>query len=59
MAERESHTTERIEICRNCQGAGTLRTAAGGKITCNVCDGHGRVLIRKLIRIFVETIKIQ
>lgn len=54
--ERE-HTSERIELCRNCGGTG-LADDAGlltvRKVTCQVCKGSGR--IDKTIRVNV-TIK--
>ena len=47
---------ERIEICRNCQGAGELKYPTH-KIECGVCEGSGKVLVRKEIKITILTIK--
>ena len=46
---------ERIEICRNCLGTGTLAYERHA-VKCGVCEGHGRVLIKKEIKITIETL---
>ncbi len=50
--------TEHIDICRNCRGLGSIKdeTQRYSHITCEVCDGKGRVLVKKEIRITIETI---
>lgn len=47
---------ERIEICRNCQGAGQLKYPTHA-VDCEVCEGSGKVLVRKEIKITILTIK--
>ena len=45
----------RIEICRNCQGTG-LETYEHHVLMCKVCDGKGRVRVKKEIMITIETV---
>lgn len=46
---------ERIEICRNCLGTGMLKYPKH-VTTCAVCAGHGRVMVKKEIKITIETL---
>ena len=41
---------QRIEICRNCQGAGYVE-GTSHVLACYVCDGKGRVRVVKEIKI--------
>ena len=45
----------RIEICRNCQGTG-LEVYESHVLMCKVCDGKGRVRVKKEIMITIETV---
>ena len=50
--------TERIDICRNCHGTGHAKKY-DGKLSLNVCDvcnGKGRVKVKKKIITVIETI---
>jgi len=51
--EKPIVNTNRIEICRNCQGTGSKFK----NIQCNVCNGEGRVRVKKEIRTIIETIE--
>ncbi|MEI6061731.1 MAG: hypothetical protein WCR72_13565 [Bacteroidota bacterium] len=46
---------QRIEICRNCQGAGYVE-GTSHVLACYVCDGKGRVRVVKEIKITIETV---
>jgi DnaJ-class molecular chaperone len=50
--------TDRIDICRNCHGVGVARDERGKLKSedCDVCDGQGRVRVKKEIRTTIETI---
>lgn len=53
MAEIEKPivVTERIDLCRHCRGAGNI-----DKQKCHICRGHGRVLVKKEIKITIKTL---
>lgn len=44
-----------IEICRNCHGKGYFEWPSH-VLQCDVCEGKGRVRVRKEIRVVIETI---
>lgn len=55
MNKRKEFAYDKIELCRNCGGAGTVETVrdyktfeAGGRDpkTCPICGGTGRILKR-------------
>jgi len=55
VTEKPLIKTENIDICRNCRGTGNLKYPS--HVTkCDVCDGHGRVLVKKEIKITIETL---
>ena len=55
ITEKPPILLENIDICRNCRGAGYLKYPS--HVTkCEVCDGHGRVLIKKEIKITITTL---
>ena len=50
--------TSKIDICRNCNGTGK-KIDDSIKFTwddCNVCEGKGRVNVKKEIKITIETL---
>ena len=44
-----------IDICRNCRGTGYLKYPAH-VVQCQVCEGHGRLMVRKEIKVTLETL---
>ena len=51
--ERDYDKAPRIEVCRNCQGAGMIRVeGALAPSSCPVCSGSGRV--KKTVKIHLE-----
>lgn len=46
---------ENIEICRNCRGTGLL-AYPHHVLQCGVCNGKGRVVVKKEIKITIETL---
>ncbi len=53
MGKVRKFTSERIEICRNCLGSGTVEALFTTK-RCPVCEGSGRVDKTTEITITVE-----
>lgn len=56
------YVTQYVDVCRNCRGVGTVDnlscyTHSGALLTCPVCDGSGRVFIRKEISVKIEPYK--
>lgn len=49
--EKPLVVVRRMELCRNCQGAGNIDNCK-----CHVCRGHGRVLVEKEIKITIITL---
>lgn len=53
----------RIEVCRNCQGTGSIILVSENQnddnkiITCELCAGTGRVIISKKIEITIKPFK--
>jgi len=46
-----------IDLCRNCLGEGTITLDFHiGVHECPVCLGHGRVKVKKEIKITIETL---
>lgn len=53
MGKVRKFTSERIEICRNCLGSGTVEALFTTK-RCPVCEGSGRVDKTTEITITIE-----
>lgn len=55
ITEKPLITIERIDICRNCLGTGILAYEHHA-VKCGVCDGQGRVHVKKEIKITITTL---
>lgn len=55
ITEKPIITLENIDICRNCRGTGIL-VYEHHAVQCGVCLGHGRVVVRKEIKITIITL---
>ena len=57
------YRTQYVDVCRNCGGTGLIATTKTfiepqeAEIKCTVCDGSGRVFIRKEISVTIEPYK--
>ncbi len=56
------YVTQYVDVCRECKGLGGVEhrpdlTARRMMVTCPVCQGSGRVFIRKEIKVTVEPYK--
>lgn len=55
VTEKPLIKIESIEICRNCAGTGTLKYPKRS-VECGICLGYGRVMVKKEIKITIETL---
>ncbi|MEI8007864.1 MAG: hypothetical protein WCI48_16790 [Bacteroidota bacterium] len=55
VTEKPLIKLENIEICRNCRGTGQL-VYEKHTTECGVCIGHGRLLVKKEIKITLITL---
>lgn len=55
ITEKPLIKLENIDLCRNCRGTGYLKYPSH-VLKCEVCDGHGRVVVRKEIKITIITL---
>jgi len=55
ITEKPIILIEKMDICRNCRGTGAL--AYEHHVTqCGVCLGHGRLMVKKEIKITLITL---
>lgn len=55
ITEKTPVKIEYFDLCRNCRGAGNV-TDGTKQTACPVCLSHGRVLVKKEIKITIQTL---